>query len=523
MTDRRDIHRSVFALVAAAAGAQAAPPGWSLVFEDEFDGPALDTSVWEPMLGDGSAFGIPGWGNNELQYYTAREANVRVIDGKLQIRGYRENFGGKQYTSARLRTIGNLDFTYGRIEGRIRVPAAQGMWPAFWMLPTNNVYGGWAASGEIDIVETRNFADVAGGTIHFGGQWPDNTLFGVEVDPNLPGSDNLGDGFHTYAIEWEPDAIRWFLDGQQYLVAPSSVWFSQASGGVRAPFDQDFHLLINLALGGNYPGVDPAPSTQWPQTLEAEYVRVYEAVQEPFNGAPLALPGVLQAEEFDHGYETLAYEDNNADNNGGAFRDATGVDIEATSGGGFNVGWLGSGEWMEYTVNVTQAGTYQMTARVASPTGNGAFRLLADGADVSGDVPVPVTGGWQSWEPITHSIDLNAGEQVLRFEVRGTGDRFNIDSIEFELTSPAVECVGDVTATGATLFGQPGFGEPDGLVDADDLGYFLSFWTEGVAATADLTTTGATLAGQPGFGQPDGLVDADDLGFFLSFWLSGCS
>ena len=120
-----------------------------LAWSDEFDGSALDLTKWTPQYGDGSQYGIPGWGNNELQSYTDNPANLYVEDGRLHIVARQQN---NQYTSARIRTLGNAEFTYGRMEARIKLPAAgQGLWPAFWMLPTNSPYGGWAAGGEIDI------------------------------------------------------------------------------------------------------------------------------------------------------------------------------------------------------------------------------------------------------------------------------------------------------------------------------------------------------------------------------------
>ncbi|MEM9064101.1 MAG: carbohydrate-binding protein [Planctomycetota bacterium] len=505
----------------AAAGtalAQSDIPGWRYIWSDEFDGTSLNPSNWEPMFGDGSAYGIPGWGNNELQWYTDRPENIQVSDGSLKIIALDDGFGNRAYSSARLRSINLADFRYGRFEGRIKVPSATGMWPAFWMLPTGNVYGGWAASGEIDILETRNVATRVGGTIHFGGASPANTFFGGEYEPGV----DLGASFHEYAIEWEPDTIRWFLDGVQYFVATSNNWYSNGSSLSQAPFNQPFHMLLNVAIGGNYPGTGPDASTTWPQMMEVDYVRVFESVQEPFSGLPASIPGRIEAENFDLGYESLAYNDQEAGNNGGAYRPATGVDIEASAEGGFNVGWLALGDWMEYTVDVQTPGAYALTARVASPTGNGAFRLLSDQTDLTGEVPVPATGGWQAWTDVSTQIELSTGEQILRFEVDGLSERFNFNYIDLQLIQATGCSIADLTTSGATLPGQPGFGTPDGVVTLDDLGYYLNIWLPGDIA-ADTTTTGATLAGQAGFGIPDGAVDLDDLGFYLGYWLAGCN
>lgn len=243
-----------------------------LLWQDNFDGSNLDLSKWEPMIGDGSNYGIPGWGNNELQYYTGRNENVVVENGLLKIRARRENFSGRQFTSARLRTLGKLDFRYGRVEARIKVPAGQGLWPAFWMLPSNSPYGTWASSGEIDIMEVVNLADSVHGTIHFGNQWPGQVQNG--------GSRFLAAGwaadFHTYAVDWEPDQIRWYVDGQLYHTVTSRDWWSAVgSWNQRAPFDTAFHLLLNVAVGGNWPG-NPDNGTPFPSEMVVDYVRVYQ-------------------------------------------------------------------------------------------------------------------------------------------------------------------------------------------------------------------------------------------------------
>ncbi len=246
----------------------------ALVWADEFDGTALDTTRWTPMIGDGSAFGIPGWGNNELQYYTAD--NATVADGYLTITAREQSVGGKNYTSARLRTLGKGDWTYGRVEIRAKLPQGQGIWPAFWMLPSNNVYGGWPRSGEIDILETVGHEpDRMYGTIHYGGAPPDdNTFSGTGL--SLPDGTLTGD-FHEFVLEWDEGELRWYFDGEQYAVRND--WYT-TGGAFPAPFDQEFHLLVNLAVGGDWPG-DPDATTQFPQTYVIDYVRVYQGASGP--------------------------------------------------------------------------------------------------------------------------------------------------------------------------------------------------------------------------------------------------
>lgn len=245
-----------------------------LVFQDNFDGNALKTAFWEPQIGDGSLYGLSGWGNNELQYYTDRPANLVVGNGLLRIIAKRENFGGKAYTSARLRTKGKVDTLYGRVEARMKVPAGQGLWPAFWMLPTSTRYGGWAASGEIDILETINAGDRAYQTIHFGGTFPNQTSSGSNVYLQA----GYAAAFHTYAIEWKPDSIRWSIDGVETYVRQSIDWYSSAAfWNQRAPFDEPFYILLNLAVGGNWPG-SPDGTTPFPAELQVDWVKVFRNV-----------------------------------------------------------------------------------------------------------------------------------------------------------------------------------------------------------------------------------------------------
>ncbi len=273
----------------AGNGPTGTPPseGWELVWSDEFDGAALDVSRWNIQTGDGTAEGIPGWGNNELQSYQA--ANISVSGGVLVIAAREEDAGdGHEYTSGRINTAGKLDVTYGRIEASIQAPGGQGLWSAFWMLPTDSAYGGWAAGGEIDILEvfSRDPRPFAQGALHYGMAWPLNTVDYArysDVDP--------ADGFHIYAVEWDEEEIRWFVDGAHfYTVRRDRYWNyyrdveanAYVSGGPSAPFDRPFHLLLNLAVGGNLPGAPTAGAL--PGELKVDYVRVYECGTDPSTG-----------------------------------------------------------------------------------------------------------------------------------------------------------------------------------------------------------------------------------------------
>ena len=240
-----------------------------LVWSDEFNAARLDPEAWYFESGDGSQYGIPGWGNNELQWYLPDSAELR--NGTLVITARKESQSGKSYTSARINTRDRFAFRHGRIEARIRMPKGQGLWPAFWLLPQDNAYGTWAASGEIDIVEATNPGATGGntiyGTLHYGGQFPNNVLSGEQYGV---ATDVTAD-FHTYVLEWDQAEIRWYVDS--ILFAVRNTWFTTAAP-FPAPFDQRFYILLNLAVGGNFPG-PPDASTVFPVTMEVDYVRVY--------------------------------------------------------------------------------------------------------------------------------------------------------------------------------------------------------------------------------------------------------
>lgn len=240
-------------------------PGWKLVWSDEFsgaDGSAPDSAKWGYDTGGG------GWGNNELQYYTDRTSNARIEGGSLVIEARAESFGGRNHTSARLLTRGKASWTYGRIEARIRIPRGRGIWPAFWMLGANIGTTGWPACGEIDIME--NIGSVPAtvhGTIHGPGYSGANGIGGSKT----LASGALADDFHVYAVEWEENRIRWFLDGQLYFTAtPASL-----PAGSTWVFGQPQFILLNVAVGGNWPG-SPDGTTVFPQRMTVDYVRVYQ-------------------------------------------------------------------------------------------------------------------------------------------------------------------------------------------------------------------------------------------------------
>lgn len=230
---------------------------YALAWSDEFPGTALDPAKWTYEIGQGSG----GWGNNELQYYTASPTNVFVDTGYLHIVGKVENIGGAYFSSSRIKTQGLYDFTYGKVEARLKVPNGQGLWPAFWMLGSNITTVGWPLCGEIDVMEHVNNELIVHGTHHydnFGHQYAGGQIF---ADASQ---------WHVYTVEWTPDAIAWFMDGTQFYQANIG-----AGSSSKEEFHEPFFLLLNLAIGGNWPG-NPNPSTIFPATMMVDYVRVYQ-------------------------------------------------------------------------------------------------------------------------------------------------------------------------------------------------------------------------------------------------------
>jgi beta-glucanase (GH16 family) len=258
----------------------AVPP--ALAWSDEFEGPAgtlPDPEVWTPEIGDGTANGNPGWGNNERQAYTNDPANVAHDgEGHLVIRALETGgdappcyYGAPcEYTSARITTAGTVEVTYGRIEARLKIPTGQGLWPAFWTLGNDFAEVGWPDSGEIDIMENvGREPDVVHGTIHGPGYSGGNA---IGRPTTLPDGAAFADDFHVYAVDWSPETITWSVDG----VAYSTVTAADLPRGARWVYDHPFFLILNVAVGGNWPGY-PDATTSFPQEMVIDYVRVYQA------------------------------------------------------------------------------------------------------------------------------------------------------------------------------------------------------------------------------------------------------
>jgi len=244
---------------------------WKLVWSDEFNGrngSGVDTTKWVSEVGGGK------WGNQELEYYTNRLQNAYMQDGNLVIKSQQEKYTGADgvtwnYTSARLKTLGKFTQTYGRFEARMKIPFGQGLWPAFWMLGDDIDRVDWPTCGEIDIMENiGKEPSTIYGSIHGPGY---TGAIGIGAPYRLPGRQRFSDDFHVFAVEWEPDTIRFYVDKDLYATRTRA----ELKPGWKWVFDHPFFLLLNVAVGGDWPG-NPDTTTVFPQTMLVDYVRVYK-------------------------------------------------------------------------------------------------------------------------------------------------------------------------------------------------------------------------------------------------------
>lgn len=440
-------------LCAGSAWAQ----NWQLAWSDEFNGSIGPDWVFE--IGNGSN----GWGNRELQYY--RRENATIENNALVITARREDVGGFRYTSARMKTQGVRNFRYGRIEARMRLPSHMGAWPAFWMLGANLPQVGWPASGEIDVMEHINNEDRTYGTIH----WQDNNGNYAQYGGNTAVSVT---DWHVYAVEWDANAIRWYVDGIQF----HEVNIQNGVNGTEE-FQRDFFLLLNFAIGGNWPGFN-VDESRLPSRMYVDYVRVYSnggsqgGVATVYRDCPFSGPAValmegsynlarlqslgipndsLSSVRVTPGYRVTFFWDDNfagpsltktSDTSclaGDNFNDKTsslivsrvpgawsielqaenfsaqnGVQVEPCTEGGQNVGWIDPADWMVYNnINFPASGAYRVEYRVSSPSGASLSLDLNAGNIPLGQVSIPATGGWQNWTTVSHIVNVNAGAYNL--------------------------------------------------------------------------------------------------------------
>ena len=241
-------------------------PGYSLAWSDEFNTNTLDAASWSAETGDGCP-ALCGWGNNELQYYMPPPNNLFFQDGKMIIEAKSESYGGKNFTSSRIKTQGKKSFKFGRIDIRALLPKGKGIWPALWMLPQNNVFGNWPRSGEIDIMELVGSEPAkAFATVHYG---PGPGSIFINKSYTLPAS-TFNDAFHVFSMEWQQDIMKFYVDDNLYSTITKA-----DLGGNNYPFNESFYFLINMAVGGNLPG-SPDATTILPQWFIVDYIRVYQ-------------------------------------------------------------------------------------------------------------------------------------------------------------------------------------------------------------------------------------------------------
>jgi beta-glucanase (GH16 family) len=557
-----------------------------LVWADEFNQEGLpDSTKWSYNVGGG------GWGNNELQYYTdKRLENARVEDGKLIIEAIKESYQGSTYTSARLVTKMKGDWLNGTVEVRAKLPGGKGTWAAIWMMPTDQAYGSWPSSGEIDIMEYVGYdKGRIYGTIHTKAY---NHTLGTQKGSNTTLTDET-DTFHVYKVTWTQEQIEFYVDATKYYT-----FKNQHTDYTTWPFDKRFYLIMNLAVGGDWggsQGVDPAA---FPARMEIDYVRVYQesqdltihgpgtafpmqenlhfflyndpeasyswslkgeghitspadssdvyvslgctadtilchvttacgeydleypveiagyAIEGPYfveplqenimlkapalegstyswsvpadatitagqgndslyitwgenpgvvslvieNGCgrdsisrklrfygqyaypdpdmPHAIPGTINATEYDFGGEGIAYHDTETANQGTGPREDEGVDTEYNDNGSANVGWINTGEWLAYTIHVAQDEYLDAAFRIASNnTTRGPLRLLINGEERIDDIELPFTASWSSFTSVVvHDIPFYTSDTLLR--VLAVTGGFNLGNMTFDTDIP---------------------------------------------------------------------------------------
>ena len=495
---------------------QVSGQSWDLVWNDEFDYVGLpNPNLWDYDVGG------HGWGNQELQYYTEdRTENARVDGDHLIIEArFEGTFGGRQYTSARLVSRGKGDWTYGRIAVRAKLPKGRGTWPAIWMLPSERHYGngGWPDNGEIDIMEHVGYQpNVVHSTVH-------NNRHNHLSSSGRGGSRTVPDAtdaFHVYMVEWSPRKLDFYIDDVKTFT-----YYNDTFGWSSWPYDKPFHLLMNIAIGGSWGGLQGVDDSIFPTQLVVDYVRVYQYTALPqvtltapdrltqgeslnlvatasdpdgsvyrvdfFQGggvleidtnapfetsvdnvqngcyslyatvvdnngwptttgphdlqvgdtcgkapyliAPHSIPGIIEAEYYDLGGPNVSYLDLSAQNVAGALRPDEGVDIDYSNDrDGYDLAGIARREWVEYTVDVKQAGEYRLDARVHVPGTQMAFTLEFDGMDKTGVIryrnPASV------WVTPRHGgIHLTEGIQTMRMKMESAG--FRVNWLQFTLVS----------------------------------------------------------------------------------------
>ena len=504
-----------------------AAAGYTLVWSDEFDGDSLDLTKWDYQIGNGQvASSNPGWGNQEAEYYTDSPDNVSVSDGYLKITALQQTVtdpveGTFNYTSGRIRTTSDVNgqlfaTKYGRVEAQMLLPTEEGAWPAFWMLPQDQyIYNGWAASGELDIMEGYgDKPNVVGGTIHFGSQWPNNLYKGKSY--YFDDTTNTG-VFHTYGIEWEPGKITWFVDDVEYYTADT--WNSITAGTAEnntfdAPFDVPFYILLNVAVNGTWDAGEAENGDytgNGKSSMLVDYVRVYSKDGVDYDN-PVPPTSSSSSGDSD-AYNTYVYPLCGDDYHGFNFvqdanfdtlKEVAVVDPD-DSDWQFFVGDFGGAATYSVTdgvanVDITSSGsqTYAIQLIKHMPMLNGYnYKVTFDAyADENRNITVHPSGdadnGWAGYAaetiaitttPATYSFSFNMGNDTdptarLEFNLGSAGTaNVHISNVKFEMIDK-IETDDTVTKTplaSGNLIWNGSFDEGDSR---------LAFWTvEGAEVT----------------------------------------
>jgi beta-glucanase (GH16 family) len=369
-----------------------------LVWSDEFNykGP-LDPTKWTFEIGNGNN----GWGNRELEYYTDRLENT-FVDGKnANMVARKEEYNGFHYTASKFHS--NATWQYGVVEMRAKLPTGRGMWPSVWLVPQHGVYGsgGWPDNGEIDMMEQVAYD-------------PESSHFSLHQNRGDPtraiAIPTLTSAYHIYRMEWDPDHITGYLDGHEYFR------YNRGNQDWRGwPYDQPFHINLNFAVGGTWGGADGVDDSVFPQTYSIDYVRVYKKVSKPHGGTARSLAGTVEAVDYDDGGEGYAF---HADPPANVRKNDRGDLIAVGPSGAPNhpdaLGGIEPSQWMNYTVQASEAGTYDLTFYVATPYHDGRFDVEVDDNRVA-RLRVPDTGSWSTWQGVTvPGVKLSAGQHVVR-------------------------------------------------------------------------------------------------------------
>ncbi len=386
---------------------------YQLFWSDEFNGTSLDENYWNYETGNGDW----GWGTGQLDYDTKRDTNVKVSGGNLIIQTLTENYSGFNYTSGRLTTAKKLSFKHGKVEIRAKVPTGSGEGVAFWMLPTWEKFGGWPRSGEIDILEICGKSTTQSqGTMHFGENGNDVSSYAIYKPTGV----DLSADFHVYGVEWDSKTIKWYVDTTVYKTANVDVPYGTQ---YYFPFSEEFYVIISAGVGAQMCGAPDGSILQ--SKYVVDYFRVYKTADEI-----VTIPAKIEAEAY-------------------TSQGGTQLETCTDSGGGNDVGQIGTGDFLSYNLVAQQAGVYKVTFRVAAGTGySGSIKILS-GATQVGTINVPTTGGWQTWQDVSTNITLKQGVQNITLNFTGV---FNINYVNYEWISTSVN---EVAVNSVKLFPNP--------------------------------------------------------------------